>query len=380
MPSLYVHIPFCEKKCLYCDFYSVENVSAMDDFLEALVLEIARYSPYGEARRFDTVFFGGGTPSLLRPEQLQIVLSQLRNRFDILPDAEITLETNPGTADARTLRAYRDLGVNRLSIGIQSFHEDELRFLSRIHDSADAIRCYTGARAAGFDNVSLDLIYSLPGQSPDRWEANLRRAVDLGPDHISAYSLIVEDHTPLSRMVQANLVSPNPSEAEAALYEWTMGFLEARGYEHYEVSNYARPGRRSRHNCAYWAHEDYLGFGPSAHSFWKSAGEPAGRRWWNVANVRTYCERLAEGKLPVASEEGVGGKELINERIFLGLRSDGLNLLQAERDFRFEFQARQHELIRALVTENLAVLQDGLLRLTPRGYLLCDEISERLFV
>ncbi len=380
MPSLYLHIPFCEKKCLYCDFYSVENLSGMDDFLKALAGEIERYSPYGEGRRFDTVFFGGGTPSLLRPEQLRVLLSRLRSHFEILPDAEVTLETNPGTVDAGMLRAYRDLGVNRLSIGIQSFDPDELKFLSRIHDSADAIRCYTDARTAGFENVSLDLIYSLPGQTLDRWEANLRRAVDLGPDHLSAYSLIVEDHTPLARMVEAKLVSPNPSEAEAAMYEFTMDFLAARGYEHYEVSNYARPGRRSRHNFAYWSHEDYLGFGPSAHSFWKSADAPSGRRWWNIANVRTYCERLVAGKLPVASEEIVGGKALINERIFLGLRSDGLNIRQAERDFRFEFQARQRELIRALVNENLAVLQDGLLRLTPRGYLLCDEISERLFV
>jgi oxygen-independent coproporphyrinogen-3 oxidase len=380
MPSIYLHIPFCEKKCLYCDFYSVESLSGMDDFLEALALEIARYAAYGEGRRFDTVFFGGGTPSLLEPEQLRLVLSHLRSHFDILPDAEVTLETNPGTVDAGKLHAFRDLGVNRLSIGVQSFHPDELRFLSRIHDSEDAVRCYTDARTAGFDNVSLDLIYSLPGQTQNRWEANLRRAVDLGPDHVSAYSLIVEDHTPLSRMVQAKLVSPNPTEAEAAMYEFTMEFLEASGYEHYEVSNYARPGRRSRHNSAYWSHEDYLGFGPSAHSFWKSPVAPAGRRWWNIANVRTYGERLIAGKLPVASEENVGGKELINERIFLGLRSDGLNLQQAERDFRFEFQARQRELIRALVEDNLAVLQDSLLRLTPRGYLLCDEISERLFV
>jgi oxygen-independent coproporphyrinogen-3 oxidase len=352
----------------------------MDDFLDALVLEIARYAAYGEGRRFDTVFFGGGTPSLLQGKQLGKVLSHLRSHFDVLPDAEVTLETNPGTVDAGMLRAFRDLGVNRLSIGIQSFHEDELRFLSRIHDSGDAVRCYDDARAAGFDNISLDLIYSLPGQTQDRWEANLRRAVGLGPDHLSAYSLIVEEHTPLSRMVQAKLVSPNPSEAEAAMYEFTMEFLEASGYEHYEVSNYARPGRRSRHNSAYWSHEDYLGFGPSAHSFWKPAGAPAGRRWWNIANVRTYCERLVAGKLPVASEESVGGKELINERIFLGLRSDGLNLPKAERDFRFEFHARQRELIGALVRDNLAVLQDGLLRLTPRGYLLCDEISERLCV
>ena len=380
MPSLYLHIPFCEKKCLYCDFYSVENLSAMDGFLDALVAEIALYSGYGKGRRFSTVFFGGGTPSLLQPEQLNVILSELRRHFDILPDAEVTLETNPGTVDAGKLSAYRDLGVNRVSIGIQSFHEDELEFLSRIHDGKDAVRCVVDARAAGFDNVSVDLIYSLPGQTRDRWEANLRQAAELGPDHISAYSLIVEDQTPLARMVQAKLVSPNPSESEAGLYEFTMEFLEGRGYEHYEVSNYAHPGRRSRHNSAYWSHEDYLGFGPSAHSFWKSAVVPAGRRWWNIANIRTYCERLDAGKLPVANEEIVGGRELINERIFLGLRSDGLNLREAERDFRFEFHARQRELIKALIDENLAVLDEGSLRLTPRGYLLCDEISERLFV
>jgi oxygen-independent coproporphyrinogen-3 oxidase len=380
MPSLYLHIPFCEKKCLYCDFYSVENRNSMDDFLSALDREIRMEGPLADGVTFDTVFFGGGTPSVLEPGQLENILHRLHGTFAVSPDAEVTLETNPGTVDLGKLKAYRSLGVNRLSIGVQSFNEEELRFLSRIHDRDQAIRCVDLARRAGFANISLDLIYSLPGQGLERWTENLRRALELGPEHISAYSLIVEDQTPLARMVASGEITPNPAETEASLYEYTMNFLTESGYEHYEVSNYARPGFRSRHNVAYWSHENYLGFGPSAHSFWSSPGTDSGRRWWNIAGIATYVDRIRGGRLPVASEERLNARELINERIFLGLRSDGVRLAKLEADFRFEFLRRQRDLMHHMVADGLAVVTDGTLRLTSRGYLLCDEISERLLL
>jgi oxygen-independent coproporphyrinogen-3 oxidase len=380
MASLYIHVPFCEKKCLYCDFYSVESVTGLEDFLSALVREIAAYGDFGRKEPVETVFFGGGTPSLLSPSQLERILHAARSSFSIQPDAEITMEANPGTVDLGKLRGYRDLGVNRLSVGIQSFSEKELRFLSRIHDRGEALAAIEDARAAGFENLSCDLIYSLPGQTRMEWEATLDAALDLGPAHISAYSLIVEEQTPLARMVAAGQVVPSLPESEAELYEATMARLEGAGYEHYEVSSYARPGYRCRHNLAYWSHGNYLGFGPSAHSFWHSADWQEARRWWNIANVRTYGERLLWGKLPVASEERLGGDALVNERIFLGLRSDGLRLAAVEKDFRFVFHSRQKELIRGLVEEGLAVLEYGNLRLTSRGYLLCDEIGERLLL
>jgi oxygen-independent coproporphyrinogen III oxidase len=350
----------------------------MEHFLDALYREVDFYAHYGRQMVFETIFFGGGTPSLLTPGQVEKILAHVRAVFTITPDAEITLETNPETVTQESLVAYRSLGVNRLSVGIQSFHEDELKFLGRIHDCDTAIRCVEMARTAGFDNLNIDLIFSLPGQARQRWEENMKTALALHPDHISAYSLIVEDHTPLQKMVAAKQLAPNPTEREAELYEATMEFMEAHGYEHYEVSNYAKPGYRSRHNYNYWSHKNYLGFGPSAHSFWKNDGESEGRRWWNIANVTTYCSRLAEQSLPLASEEVVTNKELIIERIFLGLRSDGLNLQRLHADLGFELLHYQHGIIDHLLAEKTATLEGESLRLTPKGYLLCDEICERL--
>lgn len=378
--SLYFHIPFCEKKCLYCDFYSLETATGWDDFLPALVREIAASGDTGRREPVETLFFGGGTPSLLSVSQLEKILNAVRATFTISPNAEITLEANPGTVEIEKLRGYRALGVNRLSLGIQSFREEDLRFLTRIHDREQAHAAIRNARAAGFENLSLDLIYSLPEQTPAQWDETLRTALEHHPEHLSAYGLIVEDQTPLARLVAEGLVAPATAETEARLYEITMASLEQAGYEHYEVSNYARPGFRCRHNLAYWSHKNYLGFGPSAHSFWHSDDWKEARRWWNIANLRTYCERLNEGKPPVAAGERLAGADLINERIFLGLRSDGLRIHSLEEDFRFAFRKRQRDLVRALTSEGLAVLESGTLRLTPRGYLLCDEIGERLLL
>ena len=378
MASLYLHIPFCEKKCVYCDFYSIETLSHMEEFLAGLTVEMELYAERGAGTRFDTIFFGGGTPSLLTPEQLDRILTSLHSWYAVASDAEITLETNPGTITPEKLQAFRTLGINRLSIGVQSFDERELQFLGRIHDSRQAVEAVTMARKAGFDNISIDLIYSLPGQSLEEWTSTLERGLALGPQHVSAYSLIVEDNTPLARMVKARQVSPNPIEAEAALFELTMRVMERNGFEHYEVSNHAKPGFRSRHNYAYWSHEDYLGFGPSAHSFWRAKDRRSGERWANMANVSAYVGRLSEREAPVSFRETVGVQELVNERIFLGLRSDGVNVEHLREEFGIELRADQRAMIRALVDGRLAVLEREVLRLTSKGFLLCDEIAGRL--
>jgi oxygen-independent coproporphyrinogen-3 oxidase len=378
MPSLYVHIPFCQRKCVYCDFYSIETVSLMDSFLDALDAEIALAAPAGTGVTFDTLFFGGGTPSLLAPSELERVMRSLRSAFAIGENAEITLETNPGTVSLEKLRDYQSLGVNRLSIGIQSFDENELRFLGRIHDAAEAARCVGLAREAGYRNVSVDLIYSLPGQTAGDWERTLSSALALRPDHVSAYSLIVEDETPLARMVSAKLVSPNPVEAEASLYERTMDVMERSGFEHYEVSSYARPGFRCLHNSAYWSHADYLGFGPSAHSFWRPGNGEAPVRWANVPALSRYCESLRKGESPVVMREEVTREQLCNERIFLGLRSSGVDLRRLGDEFGLP--ADRLALAGALVEDGAAVLERGTLRLTARGYMLCDEIAARMMV
>lgn len=380
MTSLYLHIPFCEKKCMYCDFYSVESLSTVAGFLSALRRELCLYASYSRGGNAVTVYFGGGTPSLLTADQLGGVMSEVRSSFAVDVDAEITLEVNPGTASVEKLRAYRTLGVNRLSIGIQSFNDAELKFLERIHDSTQAARCVEDARRAGFDNISVDLIYALPGQTHEQWETTLRAALDLQPEHISAYSLIVEDGTPLARMVRRGVVRPESVETEAAMYETTMAFLAGNGYEHYEVSNYARPGYRSRHNSAYWSHQNYLGFGPSAHSFWMEPDRRRGRRWSNIANILTYCRRLEEHQAPVDFEETVVERGLVNERIFLGLRAGGLDLRALRNEYGVDLASARRAIVDGLLERHSAVLDGGLLRLTPKGFLLCDEIAGRMML
>lgn len=392
MPGLYLHIPYCDHKCLYCDFYSVESTGTMEGFLAALRAEItlagaahAGMPPGGTvhsvegrdgvspgSRIFDTIFFGGGTPSLLDPPVVAGLLDLLRGAFAVAPDAEVTLETNPGTVDAAKLRALRGAGVNRLSVGIQSFHEDDLRFLTRIHDAETARRCVRNAFEAGFDNVNVDLIFALPGQTAERWDATLDEAIALGPQHISAYCLIYEEGTPLMRMLRARQVTPLPGEEEAELYERTIRRLAEAGYEQYEVSNFALPGRRCRHNLTYWEHREYLGFGPSAHSFL------APRRWWNVSSVTGYVAKIAAGGSPVAGEETLGMRELFEERVMLGLRTGRLDLEALRRETGSDLLLTSRRLIAELEAGGLGGLDNGSLRLTREGLMVCDELSARL--
>jgi len=372
MSSLYLHIPFCEHKCIYCDFYSIESLDPKEAFLRALHTEIDMYKSYSGNERFETIFFGGGTPSLLAPEEIAEILQQLAKTFTVESDAEITLETNPGTVDRKRLVGFRSAGINRLSFGVQSFFDEDLKFLTRIHSAAQAREVVRLAQEAGFNNISIDLIFALPDQTVSRWEQNLRSAIELNPQHISAYSLIVERGTPLYRMVEAKIVSPHPVETEAAMYEMTMKYLHAAGFEHYEVSNYAKPGFRSAHNCNYWNHSHYLGFGPSAHSF------VAGKRWWNVSNLRTYCENIERNRLPVSGSELLTSSELYDEAIMLGLRSDGIDLHRLHAEHGVDLLSQHSSLIDRLLAEQLVVVEPNVLRLTDKGYLLCDEISERL--
>ena len=376
--SLYVHIPFCERKCLYCDFSSVEGTEGAEHFLAALGCEISLRGETADRAAFETIFLGGGTPSLLEPDQIEAILSRLRTVFRIGTDAEVTLEANPGTVTGETLRAFRSLGINRLSVGIQSFHDPELKALGRIHDRGEALRCLELARGAGFDNVGIDLIYSIPGQTLAQWEDSLRTAVALAPQHIAAYSLIVEEGTPLAGMVRCGRVRLNAADLEAEMYERTMGFLGAHGYEHYEVSNYALPGFRCRHNWAYWSHQDYLGLGPSAHSFRREDSGASARRWWNVGDLSTYVDRLNAGILPVESEEALGARELLGERILLGLRTGALDVRRLSLDFGDDFNSRQSDVMQWMIEERVALSEQGMLRLTPKGFLLCDEIISRL--
>jgi oxygen-independent coproporphyrinogen-3 oxidase len=384
MASLYLHIPFCDHKCIYCDFYSIAPAQSKDEhrplivkFIAALEKEITMRSDDPRFQEsIETVFFGGGTPSLLLPGEIENLLNLLSSRFTFQTGAEITLETNPGTVNKEKLRAFRSAGINRISMGIQSFHDDDLKFLTRIHSADVAKQCVQDAFAAAFENVSFDLIFSLPSQTQARWKSNLEQAVALHPTHISCYSLIVEPETPLFHMIQSRQVTPLDTETDAALYEYTMDFLTSRGFEQYEVSNFAKtsapdkPSFKCQHNINYWNHSNYLSFGPSAHSFWEN------ERWWNISNISEYVKRLESGIFPTSGAELLTEKQQRDEFVFLGLRSDGIDLERFRRRFGTDFLLEHTASITPLIQQEHARIENGRLRLTHKGYLLCDEICQ----
>lgn len=376
MSGIYIHIPFCERKCIYCDFYSVENLNLIDRFTESLLKEIEIFSieaDFFNDSIFDTIYFGGGTPSLLEPTQIEKILNKLSQSFKISSNPEITLETNPGTVDKRKLLEFKNLGVNRMSFGVQSFFDDDLKFLGRIHTGEDAFKCVNDSFEVGFENVSIDLIFGLPGQTVEKWLENLKFAVSLNVPHISAYNLIVERGTPLHELFSLGKVEIPEDEIQAQLYERTIDFLENAGYVHYEVSNYAFEGFECRHNLKYWQYENYIGFGPSAHSFWIN------KRWWNFANLNKYINALDLGKIPVANFEILDEEKMIEEFIYLGLRSKGINVARFKGKFGFEFvDGDIKDEIEELERAGYITIEDDFIKLTPKGFLLCDEIVLRL--
>lgn len=378
MASLYFHIPFCEHKCIYCDFYSIApaesgetHTSVIERFLPALKTEIQMRA---EDKRFhesvETIFFGGGTPSLLHPSDIEKILNLLAAHFSIQTNAEITLETNPGTVDKQKLKAFQSTGINRISMGIQSFYDEDLRFLTRIHTTSEAKQCVLDAYSAGFKNVSFDLIFSLPNQSLRRWKSNLEQAIELQPTHISCYSLILEPDTPLFNMIQSKQIIPLDADSDAELYEFAINFLTSHGFEQYEVSNFAKHNFKCLHNINYWNHSNYLSFGPSAHSFWKN------ERWWNISNITAYVEQLNKRILPLSGGERLSETKLMEEAIFLGLRSEGIDFENIRRRFARDLLKENSSIISELIQKGLARMDDSRLRLTTKGYLVCDEICQ----
>ncbi len=378
MASLYLHIPFCEHKCIYCDFYSIENLSSMERFLSSLEKEIIlRSEMLTEKESIETIFFGGGTPSLLSAVQFDKIFSLLHKHYRIESNSEITCESNPGTVELGKLGEFKAVGFNRISFGIQSFHEDDLKFLTRIHSAEEAERAVESAYKAGFENVSCDLIFALPNQTPERWKENLRRAVALQPKHISAYALIVEEQTPLATMVKNKLVAPLPDEEDAELYEITIDTLKANGYEQYEVSNFAQPGFFSRHNYNYWNHSDYIGLGPSAHSFCKDSST-SGKRWWNVRSIQSYCDDLEKNLFPVAGSEEIDRKKFFTEEIFLGLRSTGIDLKKLYPLYGEDIFSVKETILDEMERDGLLSRQNNIISLTSKGYAVCDEVAAKL--
>lgn len=371
--ALYIHIPFCDHKCIYCDFYSIITSDNINAFLKSLKKELKYFSGlYSKERIFTSIFFGGGTPSLMQPDYLKDILNHLKNYFNIDDAAEVTMETNPGTVDKSKLKLFKEAGINRISIGIQSFDEEELRFLTRIHDKHTAIQTVYNAAEVGYENISVDLIFNLPNQTKDKWLTNLKEAVKLPIKHLSAYSLILEPGTILNKMVLDGKVNIQDEDYDADLYETTIDFLTRNGFEQYEVSNFTKPGYECIHNNAYWKYRDYLGFGPSAHSF------TDGKRWWNFTSLKKYISEVELNQNALMNFETLNKTQIHDEYVMLALRSSGIDVNEYKKMFGESWIKKNYTYLKELsITGNILI--DGKnIKLTPKGYAVCDEILKNI--
>jgi oxygen-independent coproporphyrinogen-3 oxidase len=377
--SVYVHLPFCRRRCTYCDF---TVAVAMGDAFRRRYVDAVLAEWRGEdlpAGPIDTVYFGGGTPSLTDPADIARLLEAFAARAPLRAGAEVTLEANPGTVTPGRLRAYRAAGVNRLSLGVQAVQAHHLAALHRDHDVGDAWRSVRWARRAGIQNVSVDAIYGLPGQTVGEWRDTVDTLVSFEPEHISLYSLQVEEGTALGRAVARGAAALPQEDAVGDMADYAERRLPAEGYRRYEVSNFSRPGRESQHNRAYWRHRPYVGIGAGAHSFsgWLgSTGEA--RRWWNGPNVRAYVEAALSGRDPQAGEERVSAADAAGEAAWLALREvDGLDAAAFEARFGVSVEAAFPGVVPALTTGHLAVWAEGRLRLTRRGLAVGNQVFSR---
>ena len=365
--GIYVHIPFCKSKCAYCDFYSLpRGEGRMDAYCRRLAEHLEAAAPQASEHRVDTVYFGGGTPSLLGPDRLGRLLDAVLSAYDVDGGAEITLEANPDSAgDPAALSALRSAGFNRVSLGMQSADDGELRQIGRVHTMDQVRRAVDAVRTAGFANLSLDLIYGLPRQTMDRWQANLETAAGLSPEHLSCYGLKVEEGTPLFR--RRNEAELPGDEEQADMYLYTVERLARLGYEQYEISNFARPGFASRHNRRYWALQEYLGFGPGAHS------DFGGVRYGYARDLEAYLR--STGEPPLSERQVLSRRDRAGEYIMLGLRTaEGISPRVLEDRYSRGFAPLAPFLERCRRADYVLPLPDGSWRLTPRGFLLSNQI------
>jgi oxygen-independent coproporphyrinogen-3 oxidase len=379
--GVYIHIPFCRSRCSYCDFATGMYESEIAErHVRALVREIAEWDEVTSPLAVETIFLGGGTPSLLAPTQIERILTAVRNKFEVRGDAETTIELNPGdggaTAAARleTIREFRSLGINRASFGAQTFDDRELKQLGRTHSSADIASTFAQLRKAGFGNINFDLIAGLPAQTMSGWKQNLTAALALQPDHLSLYLLDVHEGTPLADQIRKGMRPKPDDDLAAEMYRTMIDVLTAAGYEHYEISNFCRPGFESRHNTKYWTGDPYYGFGCSAHSF-----DGRTRRWSNERDASAYVNLIEANKSPVVDRTNLKEEDVRSESIFLGLRlMRGVNLesyrARFGRDLRDEHEANLARLREAGLIE----IEAEVMRLTRRGALLSNEVFSAL--
>lgn len=368
--GIYIHIPFCRARCSYCDFATGTYKAALAErYVRALVAEINTTQLCTDSD-VDTIYFGGGTPSLLTPAQLESILEAVHARFRVARGPEVTMELNPGTVTPETLRAYRVLGVNRASFGLQTFDDEQLRRLGRTHTAADARQTLASLRAAGFTNISFDLIAGLPGQTLEQWAHNMNEALALRPEHLSLYLLEVHEGTPLADQLRRGLWPQPDADTAAEMYRLLLARTRAAGYEHYEISNFCRPGHEARHNLKYWTGAPYYGFGCSAHSF-----DGARLRRANERDTARYVELIETGGSAIVETAELDEREASAESLFLGLRLlRGVNLAEHRTHFKTDVRTEHADDLARFAAAGLIELQDEQLRLTPTGVLLSNEV------
>ncbi len=367
--SLYIHIPFCVKKCIYCDFFSVPYDEGLAlSYVDAVVRELALRNT--DARELETIYVGGGTPTTLPLVSLIRMFRAIKDTFNVAANAEVTIEANPGTVDREKVTGLAAMGVNRLSIGVQSFDDLTLKLLGRIHTFEDVLKAVAAVRDSPVENFSIDLIYGIPGQRPEEWSRTLSTAVELSPAHISAYELTPERGTPLFEKLERGELSKPPEEAIVEMYYDAVDRLGASGYRHYEISNFALPGLECSHNLNYWNRGEYLGVGAGAHGF---AG---GKRMKNTTNLKRYMDELKAGSLPIEESIEMSHEDAIKESIFLGLRkTEGLDISM----FREQFGIDILKVSENLVADRLLVSDGEYVRLTRKGIVVSNVVITELF-
>jgi oxygen-independent coproporphyrinogen-3 oxidase len=372
MAGIYLHIPFCRQACHYCNFHFSTSLKLKNEFVEALLKEIKLQKNYLRAEPVNTIYFGGGTPSLLTIDELTNILQTLRQQFAVAADAEVTLEANPDDIVEEKLKDWKQAGINRLSIGVQSFFEEDLRWMNRAHSAQQAIDNLQLAKQY-FDNITIDLIYGTPTLPDDKWRHNVQQAIALGISHLSCYALTVEPNTALAHMIDKHKTTDVNTEDQARQFLLLMDWLQAAGYEHYEISNFALPGKRSRHNSSYWQGASYLGLGPSAHSF---NGES---RQWNIANNALYIKSLKEDKVPFEIEN-LTETQRLNEYIMTSLRTmEGLNVQWVVERFGPKAADQLQLASQPFIDSGKMRFYNNHLQLTKEGKLFADGIAAELF-
>jgi oxygen-independent coproporphyrinogen-3 oxidase len=367
--GLYIHIPFCISKCSYCDFYSVDDQNDLiPHFVEALVLEIQGQASEQKNFSFDTLFFGGGTPSLLSAIDYDLILQVLKDNFDLSELKEISMEVNPGEAPESKLGELLDLGINRISIGAQSFNERSLEFLTRIHSAKAIIDTLKSARNVGFNNINCDLIYGIPGQTIEEAKTDINNILFLNPDHISAYTLSIEEGTPLHNELMQGQFIPLPDSLSAEMYKTTQNLLQNSGYEQYEISNYAKNGFECQHNNHYWNIDPYLGFGPSAHGF-------NGRiRWENINNINSYIDLAKNGQTTVIRKQQLTKTQINNEIVGFGIRKvSGFSIKKLSQSYQQQLMQKYKKL--KSKWDGMLILENDMLKLSQNGLLYADGIA-----